>query len=124
MPVTPAPEEIYSAVSRLVEEGQAIDEVISNNLESIEPEQLAQLMELKRRVTRALFTIVSQAMESNPDRREDLLSMLAAFRCSHARAEAALTRGTQTLNGQLQGLWRRRQAANRYAERESLRRAC
>jgi hypothetical protein len=91
----------YELLARLVAEAAELDQLLAEAAGELEAKHLAEVMEAKRRVTQALFALVPEALKAYPDRRDEILAMLAKLQSSHLRATTALARARDEVGQRL-----------------------
>lgn len=116
MPVTADPDELFQTVAKLVAEALDVDQKINALDETSEAQELHGLIELKRRITHALFAVAPEALRANSSRRDQIFDLLSRFQASHARAENTIARRTRALREQLQQVGAHRAATAAYAQ--------
>ncbi len=117
-----SPEQLMHAVRDLVEQAVRLDADIVQRCSDMSPEELSDVMAQKRRITRALFQIVPEAIASAGPAADEVFELMQTFQHSHLRAEKALEDATRRLRDELAAYQHQRRAASAYRQ-ESLRRA-
>jgi hypothetical protein len=115
----PTADHLYQALLNLVDEARKLDAKILEDLQSMILEDLSSAMEVKQRLTSALFAIAPRCLDANPHRREEILSLLSAFQQSHLRVEAALVVALRSVNRELGRACDHAYALSHYAQRRS-----
>ena len=114
---------LFAAVAELVGQGLRLDGALAANGPALGPDQLAEAMEHKRRITAALFALLPAALDAASGEKQALFDMIHEYDQSHQRTAARLEPTGRPAARHLRRLWRDGQILETYLPETALRKA-
>lgn len=114
---------LFAAVAELVGQGLRLDAALTASGSTLGPDQMADALEQKRRITAALFAVLPAALETCPTDKPALLNMVREYDQSHLRVTALLEPRDRPATRHLRRLWRDGQVLETYLSPAALRKA-
>ncbi len=109
---------LFAAVAELVEQGLGLDEAIEASGSDFGPDELAEAMETKRRITAAIFALLPATLDAAPGKKPAILEMIHQYDQSHQRITSILPAVRR-----LRRFWRDGQVLETYLPEPALRQA-
>ena len=114
---------LFAAVAELVGQGLRLDRALEANAANLGPDELAEAMEQKRRITAAIFALLPIALETAPREKQAILDMVSDYDQSHQRTARRLEPAGRPTGRHLRRLWRNGQILETYLPEPALRKA-
>jgi hypothetical protein len=114
---------LFAAVTELVGQGLRLDRALTTSHSALGPDELADAMEQKRRITAALFALLPAALDTASQDREAILDMVSEYDASHLRVASLLEPTNRAVGRHLRRLWRDGQVLETYLPETALKKA-